>query len=216
MPLNYIIEHMEDDLHDWCLLEYCHLTKSISPSNLYFTNLSEIAKATLSNKEILREANFITADIVDSGLPMDKICLLDPSSKQTLKPEDGNTFDYYLFGGILGDDPPRDRTSELRKHGFQTRNLGDLQMTTDTAINVTKRIVEDKVAIDEIPFIDYPEIKMNNNESVIMPFRYVAIPSSTKSTLQTTNNELKHNLVPLLPEGMIELLKKDADMKFEF
>ena len=35
-----------------------------------------------------------------------------------------------------GDDPPRDRTSELRKKGFQGRRLGPKQMTTDTAVRV--------------------------------------------------------------------------------
>ena len=49
-----------------------------------------------------------------------------------------------------------------------------------------------------------------------MPFRYVAIPDSYKSTLQTTDNEVKQNVVPLLPSGMIDLLKKDGDMAFEF
>jgi hypothetical protein len=49
-----------------------------------------------------------------------------------------------------------------------------------------------------------------------MPFRYVAIPDIHKSTLQTTDNEMKQNVCPLLPSGMIDLLKKDGDMAFEF
>lgn len=44
-----------------------------------------------------------------------------------------------------------------------------------------------------------------------MPFRYVAISNPTTSTLQTTNNELKENVIPLLPDGMIELLKEEGD-----
>lgn len=43
-----------------------------------------------------------------------------------------------------GDDPPRDRTSELRVLGFPSRHLGPVQMTTDTALGVTKLVVEDK------------------------------------------------------------------------
>ena len=43
-----------------------------------------------------------------------------------------------------GDDPPRDRTGELRKHGFPTRHLVPVQMTTDTALGVTKKVVDDK------------------------------------------------------------------------
>lgn len=71
------------------------------------------------------------------------------------------------FGGILGDDPPRgtlhllemrrsgrdvllrrysrtDRTAELRNLGFPTRHLGAMQMTTDTALGVTKLVVQDQ------------------------------------------------------------------------
>ena len=46
--------------------------------------------------------------------------------------------------GGAGDDPPRDRTGELRVLGFPTRHLGPVQMTTDTALGVTKMIVQDK------------------------------------------------------------------------
>ena len=45
---------------------------------------------------------------------------------------------------VPGDDPPRDRTGELRVLGFPTRHLGPVQMTTDTALGVTKLVVEDK------------------------------------------------------------------------
>jgi len=44
----------------------------------------------------------------------------------------------------LGDYPPRDRTSELRVFGFPRRHLGPVQMTTDTALGVTKIVVHDK------------------------------------------------------------------------
>ena len=37
-----------------------------------------------------------------------------------------------------------DRTSELRKRGFQGRRLGPVQMTTDTAVRVTRLIVQDQ------------------------------------------------------------------------
>ena len=76
---------------------------------------------------------------------MDKarVCLLDPRAEKELAPEDAQNFDLFLYGGILGDDPPRDRTGELRKLGFEGRHLGPVQMTTDTAVGVTKIVVED-------------------------------------------------------------------------
>jgi hypothetical protein len=52
-----------------------------------------------------------------------------------------------------GDDPPRDRTSALRAHGFPSRRLGPMQMTTDTALGVTKLVVADKTALANVPYI---------------------------------------------------------------
>lgn len=37
-----------------------------------------------------------------------------------------------------------DRTSELRKKGYAGRRLGPKQMTTDTAVRVTRMVVHDK------------------------------------------------------------------------
>ena len=52
-----------------------------------------------------------------------------------------------------GDDPPRDRTGELRILGFPSRHLGSIQMTTDTALGVTKLVVQDKIQLNDIPYI---------------------------------------------------------------
>ena len=52
-----------------------------------------------------------------------------------------------------GDDPPRDRTGELRILGFPSRHLGSIQMTTDTALGVTKLVVQDQIQLNDIPYI---------------------------------------------------------------
>jgi len=110
-----------------------------------------------------------------------------------------STLFFLELQGILGDDPPRDRTSELRKLGFPTRHLGSVQMTTDTALGVTKIVVQDKVKLEDIPYVDLPTITFNVKESVQMPFRYIA-----------------DNGQPILPPGMRELLHKDLNKSFEF
>lgn len=46
-------------------------------------------------------------------------------------------------------------------------------MTTDTAVRVTRIIVQDKVNVEDIPYIDHPDLKVDEHESVEMPFRYV-------------------------------------------
>jgi ribosome biogenesis SPOUT family RNA methylase Rps3 len=66
-----------------------------------------------------------------------------------------------------------DRTSELRKKGFEGRRLGPVQMTTDTAVRVTRMVVQGNLPLDKIPYVDHPKIEINRNESTQMPFRYV-------------------------------------------
>lgn len=66
-----------------------------------------------------------------------------------------------------------DRTSELRKKGYEGRRLGPIQMTTDTAVRVTRMVVQDRMELEKIPFVDHPEIRVDEHESTEMPFRYV-------------------------------------------
>ncbi|KAG0360853.1 hypothetical protein BC939DRAFT_505786 [Gamsiella multidivaricata] len=220
MAKNYIIEHMEEGMHDWCKLEYEHMVAVCGPEHVYFTALTPTTLADMP--ESLARAHCHTEDILTMGdrIPHEKVCLLDPASPDVLSPEDGDKFDFFLFGGILGDDPPRDRTGELRKLGFATRHLGPVQMTTDTALNVTRRVVEGRVPLDKIPFVDHPEIKLRKKETVTMPFRYIIKESSAseEETASTTDeaaskkkSKKSKQPEPLLPPGMIELLKKDND-----
>ncbi|KAK1227012.1 hypothetical protein PQX77_009974 [Marasmius sp. AFHP31] len=129
------------------------------------------SSASSSTSENLAEVSCRTAGILDLikeelGGSLEKVCLLDPKAEKEISPEDGDgRFEWFLFGvsdlsyifheeslsiegdqGILGDDPPRDRTGELRVLGFPGRHLGPVQMTTDTALGVTKRVVHDKGA----------------------------------------------------------------------
>ncbi|CAG7851915.1 Protein arginine N-methyltransferase SFM1 {ECO:0000305/PubMed:22650761} {ECO:0000269/PubMed:22650761}; AltName: Full=SPOUT family methyltransferase 1 {ECO:0000303/PubMed:22650761} [Serendipita indica DSM 11827] len=134
------------------------------------------------------------------GVPMNRVCLLDPRGSKELSPEDGSEFEWFLFGGILGmsgDDPPRDRTGELRALGFAGRRLGPIQMTTDTALGVTKMIVQDQMTMETIPFVDHPTIKFSKTESVEMPFRYIIKEGE-----------------PLLPGGMKQHLYDDLNRGF--
>ncbi|KAI9301300.1 SAM-dependent RNA methyltransferase [Cunninghamella echinulata] len=144
MKRSYIIEHMEDDMHEWCVLEYKHMLSNVGPDHLWFSCLSE-ACLNKSMPEELKQAHCHTEDVLHlPGIDPKSVCLLDPSATSELSPEDGDKFEYFLFGGILGDDPPRDRTKELRKLGFEGRRLGPVQMTTDTALNVTRKVVEER------------------------------------------------------------------------
>ncbi|KAM7203774.1 hypothetical protein V8F33_002089 [Rhypophila sp. PSN 637] len=171
----YIVEHLDEELGPWSELEYLAIARESHDAGSTFClsslpagfKVPEALNAVLSFKAESRGVEEIYAS------DKTRVCLLDPAAAKDLSPEDGDNFDVFLFGGILGDDPPRDRTSELRKKGFEGRRLGPKQMTTDTAVRVTRIVVEKKVPLAEIPYVDFPELKFNEHEATEMPFRYV-------------------------------------------
>ncbi|KAF7366817.1 hypothetical protein MSAN_00940000 [Mycena sanguinolenta] len=224
---------MEDDddtpkaIPPWVELEYAVAGQT---AKIHFTHLSKASRDSLSSVFVPQPAladaschqdgvlDLMKQQLGETPAALGKVCLLDPKAELPLSPEDGDgRFEWFLFGGILGDDPPRDRTSELRVLGFPTRHLGPVQMTTDTALGVTKLVVEDKVRLDDIPYVvrpvyqtlrfsvdpvlsqNFPTIVFNPKESVEMPFRYIAEGSE-----------------PKLPPGMRELLHEDLNKSFDF
>ncbi|KAJ5226680.1 SAM-dependent RNA methyltransferase predicted [Penicillium citrinum] len=193
----FVVEHLDPELGPWSALEYACIARESHARNARFLLSSVPAElqmpadlaATQGLEVEQRSVEEIFAD------KKDRVCLLDPAAKTELSPEDGDQFDVFLFGGILGDDPPRDRTSELRKKGYVGRRLGPKQMTTDTAVRVTRMVVHEKVPLEQIPYVDYPEILINEHERTEMPFRYVKDDAGE----------------PIMPQGMVDLIKKDAD-----
>lgn len=215
MTFTYVIEHMEEDettpksLPPWVELEYAHMIMLAGINGrVEFTHLSHNSSSLLDARlapinESPASYQVHTQSVMElleqNNIPITRVCLLDPKAQTVLAPEDGEIFDHFLFGGILGDDPPRDRTSELRQLGFPSRHLGPMQMTTDTALGVTKRVVDDKVQLNAIPYVDFPTITFNAKESVEMPFRYIV-----------------NGKEPVLPPGMRELLHEDLNKSFDF
>ena len=122
---------------------HLHFT-SLSPSSIPSLNI-HLSTHPSSSRAHLHSIPVLTLLSTSSPpIPTSRVCLLDPKAPTALSPEDGERFGWFLYGGILGDDPPRDRTAELRKLGFEGRHLGEKQMTTDTAVGVTMMVVEDK------------------------------------------------------------------------
>ncbi|ODQ63995.1 DUF431-domain-containing protein [Nadsonia fulvescens var. elongata DSM 6958] len=204
-PKKYIIEHMESEFSEWVRLEYLAIQKDVGLENFYLSSLpagttdADIPKSLIDNK-----IQWTTCEVTKfaekyPGFDYSRVCLLDPSADQDICPEDTDKFDFFLFGGILGDHPPRDRTGELRKYGFPGRRLGKMQMTTDTAVRVTQLVVEGQNKLDGINYIDYPEFRFNKMESTEMPFRYV----------------LDAEGKPILPEGMLDLIKHDSEKSLD-
>lgn len=198
----------------WALLEYRHMLYHVGEgSTVHFTALSQASLGALEEAfaqplpPLTRPAKFelhaksVTTLAKERGWEMDRIALLDPKAPLALSVCDAGLhtssarahqpnaqpFTHFLFGGILGDDPPRDRTASLRELGFPGRHLGRVQMSTDTALGVTKRVVEDglRLGLAEIEgeagadtaqdgagalvFVDSPTVQFGRGESVRVP-----------------------------------------------
>ena len=169
--MKFIIEHLEPELYDWCLIEYEHISKITGKGNLIFTNIEKKDMNKLKKYGVVYQKNI-------SKLDFSNICVLSQYSKKTLKIKDKNKFQYLVFGGILGDNPAKKRTETIikklknKKVKFETRNLGNKQMPTDVAVFVTKNILDGK-NLNQLKFVDEIEVEINDNESVNLPFRYV-------------------------------------------
>lgn len=169
--MKFIIEHLEPELYEWCLIEYEHISKIVGMKNLFFTNINKKDFSKLKKYGMIYEKSI-------SELNFKNLCVLSQYSKKTLTKEDKNKFQYFVFGGILGDSPAQKRTQKLIKElnlakiKFQTRNLGKKQMPTDVAVYVANKIIEGK-KLNDFKFVDELEIQINKNESVTLPFRYV-------------------------------------------
>lgn len=165
----FIIEHLEPKLWPWCIIEYKSISKIIGRNNLIFTNVS---KKDL--KKLEKFGKVFTKSVKNLNIDLHKACVLDPLAQKALEPHEAGKFQYYIFGGILGDEKLNGRTShELTKFlsNSSKRNIGKAQFSTDNAVYVTSQIINGK-SQDKIEFQDSIEIPINKIESVILPYRY--------------------------------------------
>ncbi len=100
----YIVEHLDEELGPWSELEYITIAQESHKAGAKFC-LSSVPPS-LELPEVLKAAPGFTAEqsSVETIYAKDKtrVCLLDPSATKELSPGDGETFDVFLFGGILG------------------------------------------------------------------------------------------------------------------
>ena len=185
MPI-YIIEHLEPKLWTWSQIEYKHIGKLVGKAQCWITNI----KGT--NTALQKCAKLIPKSV--TTLNLSKVCVLDPEAPTLLTTVDAKTFDYFVFGGILGDHQPQKRTKkELTQHfphRVQSRNIGKIQMSTDNAVAVVHEIVRG-TSFSTLQFKDEIEIPLAKNESVIFPYRYLIL-----------------NGKPLVSVELIEYLKR--------
>jgi ribosome biogenesis SPOUT family RNA methylase Rps3 len=195
-----IIEHLDEEVFPWSLIEYNHISEIVGKDNVTFTNLeSKKNKEQLKNLGKTEDKSIKKTEIKEK---FGKICLLDPKAEKLLSPEDADEFDAFLFGGVLGDHPMKGRTEKhFADMKIEKRNLGDKQMSTDTAVLVAFKILEEKKKFEDLDFIDELEIVLEQEKkegeegkkySQILPYRY-----------------LVENGKPILPKGLIEYLQSE-------
>lgn len=109
-----IVEHLDPELEDWQALEYKAIASECAASNADFL-LSGLPSASQTQKQLGLPSTNLTEQSVEARFSAPdqrkRVCLLDPKGERDLSPEDGEEFDVFLFGGILGDDPPRGTTN---------------------------------------------------------------------------------------------------------
>lgn len=100
----FVVEHLDPELEEWSSLEYAAIAAECCAAGAQFL-LSSVPTA-LKLPPNLQQAKGLTVEtrgIEDIYADKkDKVCLLDPAASKDLSPDDGDLFDVFLFGGILG------------------------------------------------------------------------------------------------------------------
>lgn len=100
----FVVEHLDGELGPWSELEYVAIANETrdAKSTFVLSGLPHQLQLPLSltqNPAFKAEGRAVE-ELYAAQFP--SICLLDPSASQDLSPEDGDKFDIFLFGGILG------------------------------------------------------------------------------------------------------------------
>lgn len=104
----YVVEHLDPELGPWSAFEYKAIATESAMARVRFIVSS--LQRTLELPAELRGVpglNFDNRSVEEIFSERERVCLLDPAAKEELRPSDGDEFEVFLFGGILGDDPPR-------------------------------------------------------------------------------------------------------------
>ncbi len=195
-----IIEHLEEKLTEWLLLEYRNASKWWNGRVIYTNVRSEEDVTTLKPLGEVRRERFL--EVVGKD---DATIILDPMAKETLRPEDFNGVRWVVIGGICGDVEFDGRTSRLISstsmemlRNIRLRNLGKVHFPIDQAAVVARLIMEGK-RLDEIDVRVGVEIVLEEGTSfrrvVELPYGYVVLDGKIQ-----------------FADGFVEFLKRGWDL----
>ena len=89
--MKFIIEHLEPELYEWCLIEYGHISGIVGMKNLFFTNIKKKDFSRLEKLGAVYEKSI-------SELKLKNFCVLSQYAKDTLASNDKNKFQYLFLG----------------------------------------------------------------------------------------------------------------------
>lgn len=100
----FVVEHLDPELEQWSALEYKTIAEESSASGARFIlasvpNSLRLPESLESVQGLELETSSVEAIFAEQK---SRVCLLDPAAEQELSPRDGDHFDIFLFGGILG------------------------------------------------------------------------------------------------------------------
>ncbi len=186
------IEHLEDELSPWLLLEYRHASLILGKNMIEYTNVPRKYHRILSKYGAVHSGSVL--EIYDHS----KLLILDPASEKPLVRNDLDTVEAVVIGGILGDHPPKKRTHKLLSSKAPRairRNIGRGQYSIDGAVYVVYMVMNG-YSLDEIHYVDGVKMEVKHDgitEEIILPFRYPLVNGN-----------------PLLAPGLKQLLEKGS------
>jgi ribosome biogenesis SPOUT family RNA methylase Rps3 len=165
----FVIEHLEPEIGKWLLFEYAHASEIVGKNRLKFTNVKKKGdKAKLSRLGTVHEGS------ASEIFSQEKVVILDPKAEKPLKPEDFAGKDAVIIGGILGEHPPKGRTSKLLTKRFPkaaVRNIGKIQFSIDGAVYVAKLVCEG-IPLEKIPVKKGLTLRLSEYAEVYLPYAY--------------------------------------------
>ena len=101
----FVVEHLDPELEQWSSLEYSCIAQECHDTGSQFLLSSVPTSLKLpENLQGAKGLNVETRGIEEIYADRkNRVCLLDPAAAKDLSPEDGDNFDIFLFGGILGE-----------------------------------------------------------------------------------------------------------------
>lgn len=106
-PKIYAVEHLDPELGPWSALEYGCIARECGEAGAQFnlTSVSDKLELPQELRELEKEPYFQTERRSVEEMFAEKkqrVCLMDPAAATELEPVDGEAFDVFVFGGILG------------------------------------------------------------------------------------------------------------------